>query len=102
MLCFASPAKYRHQEVDIAIIEWILCVFFDLQCAPVGTGTRVGCQVLQRATDRFCGCLATVRIWVAELRGLRIRHLYTLWSGEYGYGTGLDGCQRESAMDIGV
>ncbi|KAI4134307.1 MAG: hypothetical protein LQ347_001632 [Umbilicaria vellea] len=61
----------------------LLGVFYDLQHAPLGGasegmvgGGRVGCQVLQGCMDGFCGCLTTVSTWVAELKGLRIRHAY--------------------------
>ena len=49
-------------------------VFLDLQRVPVGG--MIGCQVLQGMSDGFCGCLTTVSTWVAELKGLRIRHAY--------------------------
>ena len=61
----------------------MLGMFYDLQYAPLGGasrgmvgGGRVGCQVLQGCMDGFCGCLTTVSTWVAELKGLRIRHAY--------------------------
>lgn len=61
----------------------LLGMFYDLQHAPLGGasrrmvgGGRVGCQVLQGCMDGFCGCLTTVSTWVAELKGLRIRHAY--------------------------
>lgn len=49
-------------------------IFLDLQRVPVGG--MVGCQVLQGMSDGFCGCLTTVSTWVAELKGLRLRHAY--------------------------
>lgn len=49
-------------------------MFYALQHAPVGG--RVDCQVLQGLMDGFCGCLTTVSTWVAELKGLRLRHAY--------------------------
>lgn len=58
----------------------MLGVFYDLQHTPLAGGMigggRVGCQVLQGCMDGFCGCLTTVSTWVAELKGLRIRHAY--------------------------
>lgn len=64
-------------------------MFFDLQHAPVGAGTRVGCQVLQGGMDGFCGCLTTVSTWVAELKGLRMRHAYKYGAVSMGMGLGL-------------
>lgn len=49
-------------------------IFLDLQRVPVGG--MVGCQVLQGMSDGFCGCLTTVSTWVAELKGLRLKHAY--------------------------
>lgn len=49
-------------------------IFLDLQRVPIGG--MVGCQVLQGMSDGFCGCLTTVSTWVAELKGLRLRHAY--------------------------
>ena len=49
-------------------------IFLDLQRVP--TGGMIGCQVLQGMSDGFCGCLTTVSTWVAELKGLRLRHAY--------------------------
>ena len=62
-------------------------VFFDLQHVPLGG--RVGCQVLQGLGDGFCGCLTTVSTWVAELKGLRIRHAYVYGSVSVGVAVGL-------------
>ena len=49
-------------------------LFLDLQRVPIGG--MVGCQVLQGMSDGFCGCLTTVSTWVAEVKGLRLRHAY--------------------------
>lgn len=58
----------------------VLGMAYDLQHVPLDTdamgGGRVGCQVLEGVMDGFCGCLTTVSTWVAELRGLRLRHAY--------------------------
>ena len=62
-------------------------VFFDLQHVPLGG--RVGCQVLQGLEDGFCGCLTTVSTWVAELKGLRIRHAYVYGTVSVGVAVGL-------------
>lgn len=62
-------------------------LFYDLQHVPLGG--RVGCQVLQGLMDGFCGCLTTVSTWVAELKGLRIRHAYVYGSVSVGVGVGL-------------
>ncbi len=64
-------------------------MFFDLQHAPIGAGTRVGCQVLQGGMDGFCGCLTTVSTWVAELKGFRMRHAYKYGGVSIGMGLGL-------------
>ena len=62
-------------------------LFFDLQHVPLGG--RVGCQVLQGLGDGFCGCLTTVSTWVAELKGLRIRHAYVYGIVSVGVAVGL-------------
>lgn len=62
-------------------------MFFDLQHVPLGG--RVGCQVLQGLGDGFCGCLTTVSTWVAELKGLRIRHAYVYGSVSVAVAVGL-------------
>ena len=62
-------------------------MFYDLQHVPLGG--RVGCQTLQGLMDGFCGCLTTVSTWVAELKGLRIRHAYVYGSVSVGVGVGL-------------
>lgn len=62
-------------------------MFYDLQHVPLGG--RVGCQMLQGLMDGFCGCLTTVSTWVAELKGLRIRHAYAYGSVSVGVGVGL-------------
>ena len=62
-------------------------IFLDLQRAPVGG--MVGCQVLQGMSDGFCGCLTTVSTWVAELKGLRLRHSYVYGSVSVGVGLSL-------------
>ncbi|KAL8788235.1 MAG: hypothetical protein Q9195_007404 [Heterodermia aff. obscurata] len=62
-------------------------LFFDLQHVPLGG--RVGCQVLQGLGDGFCGCLTTVSTWVAELKGLRIRHAYVYGTVSVGVAVGL-------------
>lgn len=62
-------------------------MFYDLQHVPLGR--RVGCQTLQGLMDGFCGCLTTVSTWVAELKGLRIRHAYVYGSVSVAVGVGL-------------
>ena len=62
-------------------------IFLDLQRVPVGG--MVGCQVLQGMSDGFCGCLTTVSTWVAELKGLRLRHAYFYGLMSVGVGLGL-------------
>lgn len=62
-------------------------VFLDLQRVPVGG--MVACQVLQGMSDGFCGCLTTVSTWVAELKGLRLRHAYLYGVMSVGVGLGL-------------
>ena len=62
-------------------------IFLDLQRAPIGG--MVGCQVLQGMSDGFCGCLTTVSTWVAELKGLRLRHAYFYGLMSVGVGLGL-------------
>lgn len=62
-------------------------MFYDLQHVPLGA--RIGCQVLQGAMDGFCGCLTTVSTWVAELKGLRMKHAYMYGSVSIGTGLGL-------------
>lgn len=49
-------------------------MLYTMQHVPMGG--RVDCQVLQGLMDGFCGCLTTVSTWVAELKGLRLRHAY--------------------------
>ena len=66
------------------VVEGML---YDLQ--HVSLGGRVGCQVLQGLMDGFCGCLTTVSTWVAELKGLRIRHAYVYGSVSVGVAVGL-------------
>ena len=62
-------------------------VFLNLQRVPVGG--MIGCQVLQGMSDGFCGCLTTVSTWVAELKGLRIRHAYFYAAMSVGVALGL-------------
>ena len=62
-------------------------IFLDLQRVPIGG--MVGCQVLQGMSDGFCGCLTTVSTWVAELKGLRLRHAYFYGLTSVGVGLGL-------------
>ena len=62
-------------------------MFYDLQHVPLGG--RVGCQVLQGLQDGFCGCLTTVSTWVAELKGLRMRHGYIYGATSVGFGVSL-------------
>lgn len=62
-------------------------IFLDLQRVPIGG--MVGCQVLQGMSDGFCGCLTTVSTWVAELKGLRLRHAYFYGLVSVGVGLGL-------------
>lgn len=62
-------------------------MFYDLQHVPLGG--RVGCQVLQGLQDGFCGCLTTVSTWVAELKGLRMRHGYIYGAASVGVGVSL-------------
>ena len=62
-------------------------LFLDLQRVPVGG--MVGCQVLQGMSDGFCGCLTTVSTWVAELKGLKLRHSYVYGFMSVGVGLSL-------------
>lgn len=62
-------------------------IFLDLQRVPVGG--VVSCQVLQGMSDGFCGCLTTVSTWVAELKGLRLRHAYIYGLMSVGVGSGM-------------
>ena len=62
-------------------------IFLDLQRVPIGG--MIGCQVLQGMCDGFCGCLTTVSTWVAELKGLRIRHAYFYGLMSVGVGLGM-------------
>ena len=62
-------------------------IFLDLQRVPVGG--IVGCQVLQGMSDGFCGCLTTVSTWVAELKGLKLRHAYPYGLMSVGVALGL-------------
>ncbi|KAM0801943.1 CrcB-like protein-domain-containing protein [Usnea florida] len=62
-------------------------VFLNLQRVPVGG--MIGCQVLQGLSDGFCGCLTTVSTWVAELKGLHIRHAYVYAAMSVGVALGL-------------
>lgn len=62
-------------------------LFLDLQRVPIGG--MIGCQVLQGMSDGFCGCLTTVSTWVAELKGLRIRHAYFYGGMTFGVALGL-------------
>ena len=62
-------------------------IFLDLQRVPVGG--MVGCQVLQGMSDGFCGCLTTVSTWVAELKGLKLRHAYVYGFMSVGVGLSL-------------
>ena len=62
-------------------------IFLDLQRVPVGG--MVGCQVLQGMSDGFCGCLTTVSTWVAELKGLELRHSYVYGFMSVGVGLSL-------------
>lgn len=65
----------------------MLGLFYDLQHVPLGG--RVGCQVLQGLIDGFCGCVTTVSTWVAELKGLRVRHAYIYGVASVGTGVSL-------------
>ena len=62
-------------------------IFLDLQRVPVGG--MVGCQILQGMSDGFCGCLTTVSTWVAELKGLKLRHSYVYGFMSVGVGLSL-------------
>ena len=62
-------------------------MFYDLQHVPLGG--RLGCQILQGLMDGFCGCLTTVSTWMAELKGLRVRHAYMYGAASVGIGVSL-------------
>ena len=62
-------------------------MFYDLQHMPLGG--RLGCQILQGLMDGFCGCLTTVSTWMAELKGLRLRHAYMYGAASVGTGVSL-------------
>jgi len=62
-------------------------MFYALQHVPLGG--RLDCQVLQGLMDGFCGCLTTVSTWVAELKGLRIRHAYIYGAASVAAGVSL-------------
>jgi fluoride ion exporter CrcB/FEX len=66
----------------------VLGMVYDLQHAPLGQGVSsgiggglVGCQVMQGVIDGFCGSLAVVTTWAAEMVHLERRgYLYGLAS----------------------
>lgn len=53
----------------------ILGMSYDLQHSSA-TRSIIGCQILQKIEDGFCGALTTVSTWVLELDALRLRHAY--------------------------
>jgi len=62
-------------------------MFYALQHVPVGN--RVQCQALQGLMDGFCACLTTVSTWVAELKGLRVKHAYIYGAASVAAGVSL-------------
>ncbi|MCJ1259998.1 hypothetical protein MMC24_007838 [Lignoscripta atroalba] len=54
--------------------------------SPTPATAHLTCQILQGATDGFCGCLTTVSTWVLELKGLRRRHAYVYGGVSVGAG----------------